>query len=470
QNLPVTSTHPLALRVAPGTVVYQLMKKSRPYSLLLVVAATALPLAAAPLAPPRPAVKLPVRKPTDVVVPLATSIPAELVPVKAGTTTKVSPANLQAVLKAGPLSPVTAICFSPDGKRLFAATYGRVAVWDLEQGRVSGYLPGIAGAVHDLELSPDGKRLAVGGGEPSQSGTVLLYDAQAPAQPLTKLAGHSDVVYALAWSADGKRLATASFDKTVKVWDFPAGTATLTLKDHTDAVLAVAFSPDGAILASGGRDHSIKLFDAATGKSLRTLTGHDQDVQALAISADGKCVISSGREPGLRWWDLATGKQLRNQGGHGSSVFEVRRSADGKQLLSVSQDQTVRLWDGVSGGHQKAFSSGGDPLFCASLSPDGKRVAAGSWSGLLRLWDAPSGRLLVLGLALPDLATRPEWLLATPEGYLNASDAAPAVMQWKVGGETVAAEPFSTALLKPAEVLKALRGEAVSPVKLQAPK
>jgi WD40 repeat protein len=420
------------------------------------------------------------RKHTEVLVPLATSVPAELVPMKAGTTTKVSPANLQAVLKAGPISPVTAVCFGPDGKRLFVGSYGRVVVWNLEQGRVSGYLDGVVGAVHDLELSPDGKQLAVGGGEPSQTGTVLFYDAAAPARPVSKLAGHSDVVYALAWTADGKRVATASFDKTVKVWDLPAAmpaltvpaltVPALTVKDHTDAVLAVAFSPDGKTLVSGGRDHSVKVFDAATGKSLRTLTGHDQDVQALAISADGKSVISSGREPGLRWWDLATGKLTRNQGGHGNSVFEVRRSVDGKQLLSVSQDQTVRLWDGDSGGQQKAYSSNGDPLFCAALSPDGKRVAAGSWNGLLRLWDAASGRLLVLGFALPDPSAKPEWLLATPEGYLSASEGAPAVLQWKVGGEAVAAEPFSGTLLKPEEVLKALRGEALSPVKLQMPK
>ena len=428
------------------------------------------PASSAPPAKATTAATVPVRKHTDVAIPLATSVPAELVPMKAGTTTKVSPANLQAVLKAGPLSPVTAVCFGPDGKRLFVASYGRVAVWDLEQGRVSGYLEGIAGAVHDLELSPDGKQLAVGGGDPAQTGTVQLYDTAAPARPVAKLAGHSDVVYSLAWSADGKRLATASFDKLVKVWDLPAGTPTLTIKDHTDAVLAVAFSPDGKTLVSGGRDHSIKLFDAATGKALRTLTGHDQDVQALVISADGKSVISSGREPGLRWWDLATGKQMRNQGGHGGSVFEVRRSSDDKQLISVSQDQTVRLWDGATGGQQKSYSSGGEPLFCAALSSDGKRVAAGSWKGLLRLWDAATGRLLVLGYALPDPTAKPEWLLATPEGYLSRSEGAPGTLQWTVGGEAVAPEPFSETLLKPEEVLKALRGEPLSPVKLQGPK
>lgn len=445
------------------------MKLLQPLRLMAVLTAAAPPVWAAPAATPV-APPAPVRKRPVAVLPLSTSVPGELVPVKSGTTAKVSPANLQAVLKAGPLSPVTAVCFGPDGKRLFAATYGRVAVWDLEKGSLSGYLDGITGAVHDLELSPDGKQLAVAGGEPSQSGTVQLYSAVEPGRPVLKLAGHSDVVYAVAWSADGKRLATGSFDKTVKVWDLPSGNAALTLKDHTDAVLAVAFTPDGKTLASGGRDHSIKLFDAVTGKSLRTLTGHNEDVLALTVSADGNWVISSGREPGLRWWSLATGQQGRNQGGHGSNVYEVRRSADGKQLLSVSQDQTVRLWDGGSGGQQRAFTGSGEPLFCAALSTDGKRVAAGSWNGLVRLWDAASGRLLVLGLALPEAGAKLEWLLATPEGYLSGSEGAQALLQWKVGGETVAGEPFTGTLLKPDEVLKALRGEPVAPVKLVAPK
>lgn len=439
-------------------------------SLLALSATSGLPLWAAPPNTPKTSAPVPSRKHTEVMVPLSTSVPAELVPTKSGTTTKVSPANLEAVLKAGPLSPVTAISFGPDGKRLFVASYGRVAVWDLEQGRVWGYLEGVTGAVHDLELSPDGKQLAVAGGEPSQSGTVLLYSATELGRPLSKLSGHSDVVYSMAWSADGKRLATASFDKLVKVWDLPAGTATLTLKEHTDAVLAVAFSPDGKTLASGGRDHSVKLFDTTTGKSLRTLTGHNEDVMALAISADGQSVISSGREPGLRWWELASGKQIRNQGGHGSSVFEIRRTADGKQLLSVSQDQTVRLWDGNSGGHQKAYSSNGGPLFCAAQSSDGKRVAAGSWNGLFRLWDAASGRLLVLGFTLPDPVTKPEWALVTPEGYVSGSDGASPLWQWKVGGEAVAPEPFSSTLLKPDEVQKALRGEALTPIKLPVAK
>jgi WD40 repeat protein len=372
--------------------------------------------------------------------------------------------------KVGPLPPIAALCFSADGMRLFAGAYARVSVWDVSAGALTHRLEGVEGSVHEIAVSPDGKLLAVGGGKPGQTGSVALYDAANPRQPLRKLGDHTDVVYGMAWSPDGKRLATASFDKSVKVWDAATGAALTTVKDHSAAVLAVAFSPDGKLLASGGRDRSVKLFDAATGKSLRTLIGHAQDIHAIAFSADGASVISSGVERPLRWWETATGKSVRNQGGHGGDVFEIRRSADGKQLLSVSADQTARVWDGVSGALQKSYSTGGDPLLAAAMSPDGTRVAAGSVSGLIRLWDAASGRLLALAIERPEATPRLESLFTTPEGYVGGSEGAAAQLRWEVGGVEVPGAPFTAALVKPEEVLKSLRGEPVAKVKFEVPK
>lgn len=437
---------------------------------LTAVSALVAGLAAAAPAPTARRSSAPVRRLVDVAIPLATGVPGELVPLKPGGTEKVAPAALQAMWKVGPLPPVAALCFSADGKKLFAGVYGRVSVWDLSGGALIQRLAGVEGSVHELALSPDGKQLAVAGGKPGQTGVVALYDAVNPGQPLRKFGDHTDVVYGIAWSPDGKRLATASFDKTVKVWDVGTGAALVTVKDHSAAVLAVAFSPDGKLLASGGRDHSVKLFEAATGKSLRTLIGHTQDVHAIAFSADGSSVISTGVERPLRWWETATGKSIRNQGGHGGNVFEVRRSGDGKQLLSVSADHTARLWDGASGALQKSYNSEGDPLLSAAISPDGTRVAAGGVSGLVRLWDAASGRLLVLALERPEAAPRLEAILATREGYVSGSEGAPAQLRWEVGGVETPPAPFVAALVKPEEVLRSLRGEPVTKVKLELPK
>ncbi len=417
---------------------------------------------------PRPPAA-PARKHTDVVLPAGAGVPGELVPLKPGSDKEKVPGKLEAVLKVGPLAPVSALAYTPDGARLLVGSYGRVAVWDLAAGRVERHLEGVEGAVHAVVVSPDGKQVAVAGGKPALSGGVLVYDLASPGKPLARLEGHGDVVYSCAWSPDSRRLATASLDKQVKLWEVAGGKEQFTVKDHSDFVYAVAFSPDGKFIASGGRDRSVKLFDAATGKSLRTLTGHNEPVLALAIAPDSQSVLSTGEEPAIRWWKLEDGSTFRTQGGHGKDVFEIQYSRDQTTLLTVSQDQTVRLWSAASGGQLKAFGSGGESLLAAALSPDGKRVAAGSWNGLVRVWDVASGRLLVLFFEGPGAAASPEYLVATPEGYLSASPEMTKALRWRVGGVDVAPEPFAAALVRPEEVAKALRGEAVAPVGIKPP-
>jgi WD40 repeat protein len=434
------------------------------------VAITAVSAAPHPgVAPVTPAPKhaSPPRKKLDLTLPLAAPVPAELVPNKPRSTERV-PASLAAVLAVGPAAPISAVAFSPDGSRLFVGTYGRVAMWDLATGTVTGHLEGIDGAVHHLAFSPDGKLLGVGGGLPARSGTVLLYDAASPARPVKKLAGHTDVVYDFAWSPNSARIATASFDKQVRIWDAAAGATTQTIKDHSDVVYAVAFSPDGAFIVSGGKDKSVKLFKTDTGKSIRALTGHNAEVLAVAVAPDGKSILSTGVEPALRWWNPEDGSVTRNQGAHGGEVYEIRASKDGKNLTTVGSDQTVWLWDAASGSPVRAFRAG-ERLLCAAESPDGKRIAAGSDTGIVRLWDAASGRLLALLVESPDPA-QPGYLAAVPEGYVAASDSMAKLLRWKVGGQDVPADPFTKALAKPEEVLKALKGEAVTGVKIEVSK
>jgi WD40 repeat protein len=403
------------------------------------------------------------QRPDDAAVTAAPAAPSRVrkLEVKLATTAvppkgalgSAAPGPLELALRVGPLSPVAAVAFSPDGKLLASGSYGQVTVWDLESARPVQVLTSVLGAVNDLRFSPDGKLLAVAGGQPSAKGDLRLFQV-AGWKLLATLPGHEDVVFSVAFSPDGKRLASASFDKTVRLWDVAGRKLERTLTGHSDFVYAVAFSPDGKWLVSAGKDRSVKLVEADTGKGRFTFSGMDQDVLAVAVSPDGKAVVSSGFEPALYWWNPQTGERVRTQSGHGTAVHEICFSKDGKLVASAGADRTVRLWDGSSGNAVRTLSVG-SVVYATAISPDGKLVASGSFDGLVRLWHAPTGRLLLTLLALPS-----DWLALTPEGYAVSSPSLAGQGQWRMNGQAVTGDAWK-ALGKPDAVTRALHGEAL---------
>jgi hypothetical protein len=127
------------------------------------------------------------------------------------------------------------------------------------------------------------------------------------------------------------------------------------------------------------------------------------------------------------------------------------------------------MWNAGNGNHEKALSSNGEVLMSAAESPDGKLIAAGSWNGIVRIWEREKDRLLVLGFENPDVSSK-DLVLVTPEGYVSAPPAMQPALSWRFGTLPIAPEPLNAALLKPEEILKALKAEALTPVKIQAPK
>jgi WD40 repeat protein/serine/threonine protein kinase len=247
------------------------------------------------------------------------------------------------------------------------------------------------GEVWSVAFSPDGSRLASASGDK----TIKIWDT-ASGRELRTLEGHLDEVWSVAFSPDGNRLASASWDQTIKVWDLASGQVR-TLKGHTHRVWSVAFSPDGSRLASGSWDKTIKVWDTASWEP-RTLEGHTNWVRSVAFSPDGSWLASASEDRTIKVWDtanLANGQELHTLRKHTGPVLSVAFSLDGKRLASGSRDQTIRIWDTASGqevlrpleGHTNWVRS-------VAFSRDGSRLASASHDQTIKVWDAASGQVL----------------------------------------------------------------------------
>jgi serine/threonine protein kinase len=249
-------------------------------------------------------------------------------------------------------------------------------------------LVGHASEVKLAALSPDGKLVASAGTDHS----IKLWDF-ATGEERRTLQGHSGMVRFVAFSPDGRVLASAGMDRQIKLWDVATGTERRTLLGHTNGVRSLAFSPDGGILGSGSWDRTIKLWEASTGKEIRTLAGHTDFVKGIAFSADGAQLVSGSQDGTVRVWDLATGWNGRTFAGHVGSIEMVAFLPGGKTVISGGHDNLLKVWDLATGKEVRSFVAHAGPIECLGLSADGRTLATGSWDRSIKLWDTATLKL-----------------------------------------------------------------------------
>jgi WD40 repeat protein len=212
----------------------------------------------------------------------------------------------------------------------------------------------------------------------------------APLREAACLRGHTGPVTALLFTPDG--LLSGGADRSLRLWELPAGREARRLGEGKQEVGCLALAPGGLVLA--GQGVTVRGYDLATGREVLKLTGHTDAVRALAVSRDGKRAASGGDDRTVRVWDLKSGREVLRLARHKAGVTGVALTADGRLVLSAGRDQSLRLWDTMGGRELRAFAVPRGPVLCLALTPDGRGVVTGHFDTTVRLWELDTGREL----------------------------------------------------------------------------
>jgi len=272
-----------------------------------------------------------------------------------------------------------------------------------------------------IAFSPNGKTLATS----DANGKICLWQfgvgdslPSGIGEQLLTYLGHISWVRAIAFSPDGSTISSVGADQNVKLWDTSSGECLKTLSEHPKRVQAVAFSPKGNLLTCGSDDQTVSLWNVTSSKSQKILHEHTGRVLSVAFGPQGKTLASASSDKTVKLWNISTGQCYNVLKGHIGWVWSVTFSPDGKTLASGSDDQSVKLWDTSTDKCLRTLRGHSNRVRSVTFAPKDKILASGSDDQTVKLWDASSGECLRTLQGHTDRI----WSVAfSPEGNILAS-------------------------------------------------
>jgi WD40 repeat protein len=303
--------------------------------------------------------------------------------------------------------PLTAVAFSTDGSRLAtSAEDGSFTIYSSDTGVALDVLSGAGSPVRAMAFSSE--KLLIAAGDDHSAVTwntnpdwkLVAQLGAAADDPLNTSASPFEFrVLSLAFSPDGSQLATGGGEPSrsgeLMIWDVATRKLLREIEDaHSDTVFGIEFSRDGKNIVSGAADKFVKIHEVATGKHVRSFEGHTHHVMDVSWQADGSSLVSAGADNAIKVWNVETGEQIRTIAGYTKQVTSISFSGITGNTVSCGGDKTVRQHTASNGRAVRSFSGGTDFMYAAAASRDEKLIVAGGEDGVIRVWNGTNGQVV----------------------------------------------------------------------------